>query len=163
MLREKADDTNVRLSTVSQELEAVRQAVCIDAADRRVGPPGPDRRLPGSRERRAAGAPGSPAATAPPASACRSFRRSGCTTTPTATTRPGQYNIAIQGFNAFIDKLPEVRQGRRCAVEHRQCALRRPGKYPEAVDAYQKVIANYPQADSVADRVLQDGPRPTRR
>src|SRR6478752_296909 len=27
VLREKADDTNVRLSTVSQELEAVRQAV----------------------------------------------------------------------------------------------------------------------------------------
>ena len=27
VLREKADDTNVRLSTVSQELEAVRQAI----------------------------------------------------------------------------------------------------------------------------------------
>src|SRR3954452_4621356 len=42
VLREKADDTNVRLSTVSQELEAVRQAVSSMPSTGASLPPGPE-------------------------------------------------------------------------------------------------------------------------
>src|SRR3954462_10017666 len=43
VLREKADDANVRLSTVSQELEAVRQAMSsMPAAGAAAGAPGQD-------------------------------------------------------------------------------------------------------------------------
>src|SRR3954447_7423618 len=42
VLREKADDTNVRLSTVSQELEAVRQAMSSMPSTGASLPPGPE-------------------------------------------------------------------------------------------------------------------------
>jgi tol-pal system protein YbgF len=145
VLREKADDTNVRLSTVSQELEAVRQAMTTSPTAQAPAP--------------ATGAEPSPAGE--PAGAA--------TATPTPTAPPGsapfispqrmydnaysdytgaQYDIAIQGFTAYIASFPKSDKADDAQLNIGN-AYYAAGKYREAVDAFQKVISTYPNSDSV--------------
>jgi tol-pal system protein YbgF len=60
----------------------------------------------------------------------------------------GQYDLAINGFNAFIASFPRSDKADDAQLNIGN-AYYSAGKYREAVDAYQKVIANYPQSDSV--------------
>jgi len=149
VLREKADDTNVRLSTVSQELEAVRQAITsMPAPTAPLGPgqsPPPAGTEPGS-----AAAPGTTGAVnAPPPSAPPLISPQRLFDNAYSDYMAGQYDIAINGFNAFISSFPRSDKADDAQLNIGN-ALYSAGKYREAVDAFQKVIANYPQADSVA-------------
>ena len=151
VLREKADDTNVRLSTVSQELEAVRLAVASGTSPTAAAAPAATE--PGAAPAgEPGGAPANPATGAVP-------------TTPTGSAplispqrmydnaysdyMAGQYDIAIQGFNAFIASFPRSDKADDAQLNIGN-ALYAAGKYREAVDAFQKVISNYPQGDSLA-------------
>jgi tol-pal system protein YbgF len=151
VLREKADDTNVRLSTVSQELEAVRQAVASGTS------PTAAAAAPGQE-------PGAPPVTEPGAAPANPATAAVSTTPPGSAPlispqrmydnaysdyMAGQYEIAIQGFNAFIASFPRSDKADDAQLNIGN-ALYAAGKYGEAVDAFQKVIANYPQGDSVA-------------
>src|SRR5687768_9658183 len=104
VLREKADDTNVRLSTVSQELDAMRQAVAsMTAPTVSMGPPGqvpPPGAEPGS-----APAPGT-AGTAPSPSAPPLISPQRMFDNAYSDYMAGQYDIAVQGFKAFISSFP---------------------------------------------------------
>src|SRR4051794_23011576 len=108
ILREKADDTNVRLSSVSQELEGLRQAFSTMPS----GSPGMGTRPmsggateSGPPAGAPAGAP-SPAPTgAPPlVSAQKLFDNAFSDYTA------GQYDIAIQGFKTYIATFPKSDQ-----------------------------------------------------
>jgi tol-pal system protein YbgF len=150
VLREKADDTNVRLSTVSQELEAVRQAVATapspaaaatapgqEPGAAPVGEPGAAANPP------TAAMPATPPGSAPLISPQRMYDNAYSDYTA------GQYEIAIQGFNAFISSFPRSDKADDAQLNIGN-ALYAAGKYREAVDAYQKVISNYPQSDVLA-------------
>jgi tol-pal system protein YbgF len=150
VLREKADDTNVRLSTVSQELEAVRQAVATGTSPAAaVTPPGQEPGAapvgePGAAPAgQPAGVPTTPPGSAPLISPQRMYDNAYSDYTA------GQYEIAIQGFNAFISSFPRSDKADDAQLNIGN-ALYAAGKYREAVDAYQKVISNYPQSDSLA-------------
>ena len=146
VLREKADDTNVRLSSMTQELEAVRQAISsIPAPSAAVTPD------PAAGGDAAQGAPGSfppdrPAVTgtgaAPLISPTRMFDNAYSDYTA------GQYDLAILGFNTFISSFPKSDKADDAQLNIGN-SLYAGGKFREAVDAFQKVIANYPQSDSV--------------
>jgi len=142
VLREKADDTNVRLSTVSQELDAVRQAVSS------MPPTGATAPALGQEPGAAAGGAGAvPGATTPPGSAPlispqRMYDNA------YSDYMAGQYDIAIQGFNAFIASFPRSDKADEAQLNIGN-ALYSAGKYNEAVDAFVKVTTNYPQSDSV--------------
>ncbi len=142
VLREKADDANVRLSTVSQELDAVRQAVSS------MPPTGATAPAPGQEPGAAAGGAGAvPGATTPPGSAPlispqRMYDNA------YSDYMAGQYDIAIQGFNAFIASFPRSDKADEAQLNIGN-ALYSAGKYNEAVDAFVKVTTNYPQSDSV--------------
>lgn len=146
ILREKADDTNVRLSTVSQELDAVRQAVATMPAGAAAPPAEPA----GAAGQDAAGAPapagGAPAAaTAGPApliSPQKMFDNAYSDYTA------GHYDIAILGFTTFINSFPKHDKADDAQLNIGQ-SLYGSGQYREAADAFQKVITNYPQSDSV--------------
>ena len=107
ILREKADDTNVRLSTVSQEIEAMRQAIA-SMPRRSVASPSPTPAPTPTGWRRATAGGVRPTGArqrpAPPPTS----RRSGCSTTRTTTTPPASYDLAIQGFEAYIRHVPDV-------------------------------------------------------
>jgi tol-pal system protein YbgF len=144
ILREKADETNVRLSSMTQELQALRQTVAS------MPPPVPSGGLVSSGEP----PPGDPAAAAPGAAVP-------ATTTPPPNVSPtqmwdrvyavytaGQFDLAVEGFQSFIRTFPTSPQAddAQLYIGH---SLFSAGKYPDAVTALQKVISNYPQSDSV--------------
>lgn len=151
VLREKADDTNVRLSTVSQELEAVRLAVASAPSPTGAAAPAPTE--PGAAPAgEPGGAPANPATgavpAAPPGSAPLISPQRMYDNAYSDYTA-GQYEIAIQGFNAFIASFPRSDKADDAQLNIGN-ALYAAGKYREAVDAYQKVISNYQQSDSLA-------------
>ena len=143
ILREKADDTNVRLSTMTQELSR-----CARRSRRCRAPPQRCRRpavRPATRRRAGAGHAAPPTHAAGAAAehlAAANVRQR------VQRLHGGQYDLAIEGFEAFIKTLPDVGRGRRCAAEYREFATTR-REVQGGGDAFQKVITNYPQSDSV--------------
>ena len=86
MLREKSDDTNVRLSSITQELESIRQTIASHAAAGGRGDARRPIRPPTRRRRRAAS--GVRAGAAGRRRRRPTSRRSAPTTRPTPTTPP---------------------------------------------------------------------------
>jgi tol-pal system protein YbgF len=146
VLREKADDTNVRLSTVSQELEAVRQAMS-SAPSAQVPAPAPGAEPSAAGEPGAAPTAASPVPTTPPGSAPFISPQRMYDNAYSDYTG-GQYDIAIQGFNAYIASFPKSDKTDDAQLNIGN-AYYTAGKYREAADAFQKVITNYPNSDSV--------------
>ena len=140
ILREKADDTNVRLSTMVQELETMRQTIASMPAPSAAAPPG---------DPAAAGDPTVPAApvTTPapppgvsPASAWRSAFND---------YSGGQYDLAIQGFEFYMKTFPNSPQADDAQL-HVCNSYYAMGRYQEATAACQKVISDYPKGDVVS-------------
>jgi tol-pal system protein YbgF len=154
VLREKADDTNVRLSTMTQELQALRQAVVAIPAQ----PPAP---LGVGGEPPAAGEPSTTAAAPAPLPAAA--------TPPPANISPtrmydqsyadysaGQYDLAVEGFQAFIRTFPTSPQADEAQL-YIGYSLYNAGKNAEAVAALQKVVTDYPQSNSVSSAYYKLG------
>jgi len=143
ILREKADETNVRLSSMTQELQALRQTVAS------LPPPATVAPTPGGEP--ATGDPGAQPPGAPPTSAV----------TPPPNVSPtqmwdrvyavytaGQFDLAVEGFQSYIRTFPTSPQAddAQLYIGH---SLYSAGKYADAVTAFQRVITAYPQSDSV--------------
>jgi tol-pal system protein YbgF len=149
VLREKADDTNVRLSSMTQELEAVRHAIASIPAP---GPAPSQEPAPGAAEP-LPGAPAPPAGQQPAAAA--PVRQGALLVSPQrmfdnayGDYTGGYYDIAIIGFNNYINTFPQSDKADDAQLNIGQ-ALHASGKFREAVEAFQKVLTNYPQSDSV--------------
>jgi tol-pal system protein YbgF len=143
VLREKADDTNVRLSTVSQELEAVRTAVSTMPAPSAMAPPsGANPTTPGDQPAAANAPPATSAGPAPLISPQKMFENA------YADYTAAQYELAIVGFNTYIASFPKSDKADDAQLNIGN-SLYGEGKFREAIDAYQKVVANYPNSDSV--------------
>jgi tol-pal system protein YbgF len=148
ILREKADDTNVRLSSVTQQLEAVRQAIStMPSPSAGVYPgqtptPGGTETLPGTAGGGAVQVPTPGGGSVPVLSAQKLFDKANSAYTA------GQYDIAIQGFKTYIASFPKSDKADDAQL-YIGNSLYGAGKFREAAEAYQAVIQNYPQADSV--------------
>jgi tol-pal system protein YbgF len=149
VLREKADDTNVRLSSVTQELDAVRQAIASMPVPAPAPAPGFDPSAAGGAQPPPS-ATGSPAPTVPagPGPSPQLVSPAKMFDNAYSDYIAGQYDIAILGFNTFINSFPKSDKADDAQLNIGQ-ALYGSGKFREAVEAFQKVIANYPQSDSV--------------
>ena len=151
IVREKVDETNVRLGTISQELESIRDA---------IPEPGAFQQLPLTIDPTAAPGttPGGPAPS------------------PTTTATPanpriqpqqlwgqawgdytgGNYSIAIKGFEAFLASFPKHTQAHEAQLYIAE-SLAWEKKDMEAVTAYERVIANYPGSPSVPTAYYKRG------
>jgi len=145
ILREKADETNVRLSSMTQELQALRQTVAS------LPPPVPPVGLQPIGEPVA----GDPAAAPGVSTATPTAINPSPNVSPTqmwdrvyAVYTAGQFDLAVDGFQSYIRTFPTSPQAddAQLYIGH---ALYSAGKYPDAVIALQRVISNYPQSDSV--------------
>ena len=149
VLREKADDTNVRLSSMSQELESLRQTIASMPATTPSAPV--TEPLPGSGAYPAP-AGGQPATVvtlpptggspAPNVSPQRMFDNA------FADYMAGQYDLAVLGFETYIKMFPRTDRTDDAQLNIGD-SLQAAKKYQEAVTAYQKVISDYPQGDAV--------------
>ena len=134
MLREKADETNVRLSTMAQELQALRQTVASMPAPAPPAAPRDRSGAPAIPAQRATGAPRrrqSPAANISPTQMWDRVY---------ADYTAGQFDLAIEGFQSYIRTFPTSPQADDAQL-YIGYSLYSAGKYPEAVAALQKVIS----------------------
>ena len=139
VLREKADETNVRLSTMTQEVQALRQTVASMPA------PAP---VPASPT-------GDPVPTDPAAATPPTGVNPPPNVSPTqlwdrvyALYTAGQFDLAIEGFQSYIRAFPTSPQADDAQL-YIGYSLYNAGKYTEAVTALQRVISSYPQSDSL--------------
>lgn len=140
IVREKLDDTNVRIARLSQELEALRDSLPAMAAPAAAVPEG------------TAPAPGTDpaAAVAPPPAAPSTAGLSPQRLYDTAYAdfASGQWTMAIAGFETFIKAFPRSEQADQAQYYIGESYLL-DNKYDQAVAAYDRVVANYPTGDQV--------------
>jgi tol-pal system protein YbgF len=150
VVREKVDDNNVRVGSLSQEVDALRQLV-QQALSRLTAPPPADLNAPAST---------SGGAAVPPA-ASTTTASSGASPTKTYEAAYGDYaaglwDLAIDGFEAFLKDFPRATQ-----ADSAQFLIGRSyqndAKHEKAVDAFDKVIRNYPMSPNVPDALYLKG------
>ena len=136
ILREKTDETNVRISTMAQELEAVRQAIASQPAPQTAAPASA-----GADPALGTPTPQAPPVAAPPpgASPQRMYE------TSYDDYMAGRYGIAIDGFEAFVKMFPKAPQA-GSAMYNIGMSYFTQRKWPEAREAFLKVINDYQQS-----------------
>jgi tol-pal system protein YbgF len=151
VVREKVDDNNVRVGSLGQELDALRQSVTALGTMR---PAAPD------ADAAAAAASGDPSATpAPPAptgAAAVGASPQKLLDSALADYYAGQYDLAILGFESYVKTFPQSPQASfaQLHVGNSQMQL---GKYEPAIAAFDTVIRNYPRSNEVPDAWVRKG------
>ncbi|HUR35820.1 MAG TPA: tol-pal system protein YbgF [Vicinamibacterales bacterium] len=148
VVREKVDDNNVRVGSLGQELDALRQSVTALGSMR---PALPD---------------GDPAATGDAAVAASSPAPSGAAAVGASPQKlldsaladyyAGQYDLAILGFESYVKTFPQSPQASfaQLHVGNSQMQL---GKYEPAIAAFDLVVRNYPKSNEVPDAYVRKG------
>ena len=153
VVREKVDDNNVRIGSLTQELEAVRRTVqnYASVAPAVQGPAEAATNTPGGE-----GQTGNP--DQPPAAAAAALGTSPQRAWDTAYSDyvGGQYDLAVLGFEAYIRDFPRSDMADNAQVLVGK-SLMLDNKYDKAVEAFEKVIRNYPAGDAVSDAYYQEG------
>ena len=139
ILREKADETNVRISSMGQELQTLRQSVASMPAPAPLTVPSPTE--PGVID---PAAPAAPSPGNPPANISPTQMWDRVYAVYTA----GQWDLSVDGFQSYIRTFPTSPQADDAQL-YTGYSLYNAGKYQEAVAALQRVVSNYPQSDSV--------------
>lgn len=158
VVREKVDETNVRLGTITQELESLRMS---------IPDPGALSSLPVNTDGSGAGAaPGTTlpgGVTPPPASAGIPPSQ------PVSGAQPqrlfdssygdymvGNYSLAVQGFESYLRSFPKSTRAHEAQLYAAE-SLALDKKDMEAVVSYERVIANYPGTASVPTAYYKRG------
>lgn len=138
VVREKLDETNVRLTSLSQDVEGVRDMIPSAAAAA-----SPDGAAP-------AQTPGAPPAT-PPATPAGPAGGTGTTPrrlyeTAYADYTAGQWSLAIQGFETYLKTYPksELADDAQYYIGESYAG---DSKLRDAAGAYERVIRDYPNSD----------------
>jgi tol-pal system protein YbgF len=174
IVREKLDDNNVRLSSLSQEVESLRSSPAPAPA---FVPTNPDGAVPpgGTAAPGAPGAPGTPeagaaptappttAAGAPPAGTAPPPAAAPVGMSPTrlyelaqADYAGGQWALAINGFETYLRTFPKTDRADDAQFFIGE-AYQLDGKFKESVAAYDKVITDFPSGDRVPDAYYKRG------
>ena len=145
-IRERVDDTNVRVSNVREEIEALRNSIPV-APPISANPPAPI----GDPN-----APPAPAPTtgAPPSTAGLSPTR--MFDTARADYAAGQWSLAVTGFDAFLKTFPrsEMADDAQFLIGETYYAQNR---WMDAIAAYNAVIQNYPMGNAVPEAYYKRG------
>jgi tol-pal system protein YbgF len=147
VVREKLDETNVRLNSLSQDIEGVRQMMPQPGA---VSPLA----LPGSTDATSTQEP--TAGTAPPTAPPPPTAAQATGTTPRrlydtalADYMAGQWSLAISGFETYLKTYPKSEQADDAQYYIGE-SYAGDSKFKEAAAAYERVIEDYPQSDILA-------------
>ncbi len=152
VVREKVDETNVRLGTITQELESLRQAI--------PEPGAPVSQVPINND--PSGAAGTASAGVPPAT--------GAVTPPTGVVQQpqrlydsawgdytaGNYTLAIQGFQMYLQSFPKSPRAHEAQLYVAE-SLAWEKKDMDAIAAYDRVISSYPGSASVPTAYYKRG------
>ena len=146
VIRERLDDNNVRIGTLTQEIEALRgsmqrqPAATTDATD------------PAAGTTTAGTTP--PTGAAPPPGVAASPQK--MQESALADYAAGQYDLAIDGFDGYIKTFPRSDWADDAQLYICKSYLQQ-GKNDKAVEACDAVIRNYPSSNSVAEAYYRKG------
>ena len=154
IVRERIDENTVRITSLSQEVEALRLAIPqfpqapANTTDPSAMPPGGT-----SPPTPGASAPGSATPTvalAPGMTPQRLYN------TALADFTAGQWALCIDGFDTYLRNFARTDLADDAQWYVGEC-YNQDGKFSEAVDAYNRVITNYPKGDRVPDAYYKRG------
>ena len=143
VIREKIDDNNVRVGSLTQEVNSLRQSM-QQLATRPPSSTEPDG---------AAAAPGGGAA---PAAGVIGDSPEKTWNAAWADYTAGQYDLAIMGFEAYIRDNPRADKADDAQM-HIGNSYLNAGKNDKAVEAYDKTIRTYPSGNVVPDAYYKKG------
>jgi len=140
----KLEDANRRLAVLSQQIAETQNKLAANAASQ-----APQTVVPGGP----LGAPGTaPAATARPGSrgpsAADTFAQA------TADYQRGQYELARQGFQDYVDTYPKTDLSDDALYWIGECYAAQK-KHPQAITAFEQLFKSYPQSDKAASAHLK--------
>lgn len=147
VLREKVDDNNVRVGSIGQELDALRQSVAALNVPRPFGL---------ESDSPAGGAAGDSAAVVPTGAAGVGASPQKLLDGAMADYYSGQYDLAVLGLDSYIKTFPQSPQA-DYAQYHVGAAYLQQGKYDKAIEAYNTVIRNYPKSSFAPDAYVNLG------
>jgi tol-pal system protein YbgF len=165
VVREKIDDTHVRLGSLAQEVDALRNTI--------PQMPPPSAAVDPNAPPSTSAAPGSPtgstgtsaggstlpppvAAAGPPASNAVGMSPGRLWDMAFSDYAAGQWPLAIQGFETYMRAFPRSEQSDDAQFYIGE-AYQLDGKMREALTAYEKVAADYPQSNRAADSYYKRG------
>ena len=153
VVREKVDDNNVRVGSLSQEVDALRQLV-QQALARPAAPAPVDTSggpaLPGPVQTSSAAPPPNSTPTAIGTSPTKAWEQA------YGDYAAGLWDLAIDGFTAFIRDFPKHDQADDAQFLIGRSYLQ-DAKNDKAVDAFDKVIRMYPTSNSIPDAYYLKG------
>ena len=153
VVREKVDETNVRLGTINQELESIRQAIPEPGAVQQIPLPTD----PSAPLGAAPGAAPSTAVTPPPSAAPNAgIQPQRLFDTSWSDYTAGNYSLAVQGFESYLRSFPKSARAHEAQLLVAE-ALALEKKDADALAAYDRVIANYPGSASVPTAYYKRG------
>jgi TolA-binding protein len=155
VVRERMDDNGVRLGSLTQEVDALRQTVMqINVA------PQPGIALPETTTDTSSGIP--TAGAAPPPAAAKTPAIAGGLSPKAAYEQAmadyyvAQYDLAIAGLEAYIRAFPRSEQADEAQVNIGNSYLQL-GKNDKAVEAYDLAIRAYPKGNATPEAYLKKG------
>jgi TolA-binding protein len=165
VVREKVDDSNVRIGSLSQEVDALRQSVVTMS----IAPPAPGTgasaapTTPASSSTSSAPAATAPAASSQPAAAPPAAAPIAPGTSPQrlwdmafAEYGGGRFDLAVMGFEAYIKSFPKSDMADEAQVYICSSHLNT-GDYQKAVDACDMAIRTYPTGNALSEAYFRKG------
>jgi tol-pal system protein YbgF len=153
IVRERIDENTVRITGLSQEVEALRlaipqfpQAPAIPTDPGAMPPTGLAPSAPG----------GTAPATAPTVALAPGMTPQRLYNTALADFTAGQWALCIDGFDTYLRNFSRTDLADDAQWYVGEC-YNQDGKFSEAVDAYNRVITNYPKGDRVPDAYYKRG------
>jgi tol-pal system protein YbgF len=150
IVREKVDETNVRLGSISQELESIRQAIPEPSSVSMMPPAMTDPTAPAAPGGSAPQAPAVTPVPPPSINSQRLFQNS------FADYTTGNYSLAVDGFESYLKYFPKSPQAHEAQFYIGEAYFQEK-KDREAVAAYDRVIGNYPGSASVPQAYYKRG------
>ena len=151
VIREKLDDNNVRIGSLTQEVDSLRQSM-QQLSVRQSVTPEPDAAAGGSPSGTGGASPGGGSSTGPAVGVSPQKLLD----TAKADYSAGQYDLAIIGFNEYIRSFPKSDSADDAQVNICN-AYYQDAKYQQAVDACDLAIRLYPTGDKLPEAYYRKG------
>ena len=149
VIREKLDDNNVRVGSLTQEVDAMRHS--LQQLSARPSPTEPDFGTPGG-----AAPPPTGASPAAPAGAAMTASPKQMWDAAYADYTSGQYDLAILGFDAYVKSFPKADMADDAQVMICASYLN-DKKDQKAVEACDLAIRTYPGGNAIPDAYYRKG------
>jgi tol-pal system protein YbgF len=155
IVRERIDENTVRITSLAQEVEALRLAIPqFPTAPAVPADPSTGAALPPGTPPDAGGNPAG--ATPPPVALAPGMTPQRLYNTSLSDFTMGQWALCIDGFNSYLRNFARTDLADDAQWYIGEC-YQQDGKFAESVDAYNRVITNFPKGDRVPDAYYKRG------